>query len=103
MAETYKFCKEQGREDCDKYKEAVVKVIRWIIQNTYSEENNFFLKNTERAMGGVFWNQQNKYVRTDSVCHALNSYVLIIEDLEDGLLLSILEEPFEAVLNELKK
>jgi hypothetical protein len=87
MTEMYRFCKEQGRENCDKYKDAVVKAIRWLIQNTYSENNTSFLKNPERAIGGVFWNEQNKYVRTDSVCHALNSYTRIIDYLEDGPLI----------------
>ena len=89
MTEMYRFCKEQNKEDCDKYKDAVVMAIRWLIQNTYSEKNTFFLENPERAIGGVFWNQQNKYVRTDSVCHALNCYTRIMDDLEDGLLISI--------------
>jgi len=103
MGETYRFCKEENRKGCDKYKDSVIRATRWIVQNTYSEENTFFLKNPERAIGGVFWNQSNKYIRTDSVCHALNSYVRIINDLGDGLLLSIPEKSFEEILNELKK
>lgn len=103
MGETYRFCKEENRDDCNKYKDAVIRATRWIIQNTYSEENTFFLKNPERAIGGVFWNQSNKYIRTDSVCHALNGYIRIINDLKAGLLLSIPEQPFEEILNELKK
>ena len=81
--EVYRFCKEQreGSPDCDKYKDAVERAIRWLIQNTYSEENTFFLENPEKAIGGIFWNKQNKYVRTDSVCHALNGYTRIINDL----------------------
>ena len=89
MTDLYRFGKEQGKEDCEKYKDAVVKVIRWLIQNTYSEKNTSFLKNPERAIGGIFWNEQYKYVRTDSVCHALNSYTRIMDYLEDGLLISI--------------
>jgi len=89
MAQTYLFCKQQSRGDCDKYKQAVIKAIRWLIQHTYSKENAFLVKNPERATGGIFWNKSNKYVRTDSVCHALNSYILIINDLEDKLLLSV--------------
>lgn len=104
MAETYRFCNKERGEDCDKYKDSVIKAIRWLIQNTYSEENTFFLKNPEKAIGGVFWNGLHKYVRTDSVCHALNSYVIIIMNyLGDGLLLSIPEESLEVILNELKK
>jgi len=89
----YRFCREENRKDCDKYKDAVVRAIRWLIQNTYSEENIFFLKNPERAIGGVFWNRYHKYVRTDSVCHALNGYVRIMYYLEEGVLLSIPEKP----------
>jgi len=103
MMEMYKFCKEQSMGGCDEYKEAVIKVTWWIIQNTYSEENTFFLKEPQKAIGGSFWNYENRYVRTDSVCHAVNAYVGIINDLEDGLLLSIPEKPFEAILKELKK
>ena len=93
MVEVYKFCKEQNRDKCDKYKDAVIKVTRWLIQNTYSEENTFFIKNPERAIGGIFWNNDNKYVRTDSVAHGINAYVGISGDLEEGLLLSIPEKP----------
>jgi len=102
MAETYRFCKEERGEDCDKYKEGVIKAIRWLIQNTYSEENTFFLKNPEKAIGGVFWNKLNKYVRTDSVCHALNGYIRIIDDLDKGSLLSVPERPLEEILEKLR-
>ena len=91
MVEMYKFCQEQNMGGCDKYKEAAIKVTWWIIQNTYSEENTFFLKEPQKAIGGSFWNYENLYIRTDSVCHAVNAYVGIINDLEDGLLLSIPE------------
>ena len=89
--EVYRFCKEQGEQasDCNKYKDAVVRAIRWLIQNTYSEENTFFLEKPEKAIGGLFWNKENKYVRTDSVCHALNGYTRIMNDLKDGLLISL--------------
>ena len=89
MAETYRFCREEKNDGCDKYKEAVIKAIRWIIQNTYSEDGTFAVKNPEKALGGVFWNKDNRYVRTDSVCHALNGYIRIMDYLEDGVLLSI--------------
>jgi len=91
MVEVYRFCQEQNMDGCDKYKEALMKVTWWIIQNTYSEENTFFLKEPQKAIGGSFWNYENLYVRTDSVCHAVNACVGIINDLDDGLLLSIPE------------
>ncbi|PIQ98651.1 MAG: hypothetical protein COV64_00105, partial [Candidatus Nealsonbacteria bacterium CG11_big_fil_rev_8_21_14_0_20_39_9] len=57
---------------------AVIKAIDWLMQFTYSEENSIALPNPKLAIGGIFWDYNNKYVRTDSVCHALNSYVGII-------------------------
>ena len=98
MMEMYHFCLEVSGEDCEPYKEAVVNVVRWIIQNTYSSENTFFLEHPEKAIGGPFWDYQNKYVRTDSVCHAVNAYVGIFDDLDDEVLLSIPGRPFEETL-----
>ncbi|RLC39852.1 MAG: hypothetical protein DRH33_01685 [Candidatus Nealsonbacteria bacterium] len=81
MTEIYHFCQQQRETDCEKYKTAVRKVIGWLIQNTYSRDNTSELPNPQRAIGGIFWNYDNKYVRTDSVCHALNAYLGIISDL----------------------
>ncbi|GAH15131.1 unnamed protein product, partial [marine sediment metagenome] len=78
MVEVYKFYREHDVEGADRFKEAAVRVTWWIIQNTYSEENTFFLKEPPKAIGGSFWNYENRYVRTDSVCHAVNAYVGII-------------------------
>ncbi len=82
MTDTYRFCLEQERSDCEKYKETVINIIGWVMQYTYSEGNSSFLKNPERALGGVYWNEANKYVRTDSVCHALNGYARIVNFLQ---------------------
>jgi len=82
MTDTYRLCLDEKRSDCEKYKETVVGVIGWIIERTYSKENSSFLKNPERALGGVYWNKENKYVRTDSVCHAVNGYARIVNFLQ---------------------
>lgn len=82
MTEIYKFCEEEKRTDCDQYKEASILATRWIIQNTYSEENSSFLPNPEMALGGIFWNIENKYVRTDSNCHGLNGYLGIVNEIQ---------------------
>jgi len=103
MMEMYHFCREQNRNDCDKYKDALTEVMMWLMQNTYSEENTFFLLEPEKAIGGLFWNYKERYVRTDSICHGLNAYVGIINNLEDDFLLLIPERPFEQVLSDLKK
>jgi len=93
MAEVHELCRAENRDDCDKYKEGIVLAIRWLIQNTYSKENNYMLKNPDRAIGGIFWNEENRYVRTDSVAHGLNGYIGIINYLEDGILISIPKNP----------
>lgn len=83
MMEMYHFCKSENMAGCQDYKTAVIKVIGWLMQFTYSEENSAFLPNPQLAIGGIFWGYDDKYVRTDSVCHALNSYVGIIDYLEE--------------------
>ena len=102
MMEMYRFCQKQNVDGCDKYKEAIIRVIRWVIQNTYSEENTFFLKEPQKAIGGIFWNYENRYVRTDSLCHALNAYAGMMDDWEDGTLLSLPEKPIGVTLSQLR-
>jgi len=89
MTDTYGFCLSQGRADCEKYKQAALNIVRWIIARTYVEENSSFLANPQRAEGGVYWNKSYKYVRTDSVCHALNGYTRIMQYLNEGVLISL--------------
>jgi len=101
MMEMYRFCQEQNRDGCDEYKEAILGVIRWVIQNTYSEENTFFLREPEKAIGGIFWNYEERYVRTDSLCHALNAYAGMMDEWEDGTLLSLPEQPIGVILSRL--
>jgi rhamnogalacturonyl hydrolase YesR len=101
MMTMYRFCQEQNVGGCDEYKEAIIGVIRWIIQNTYSEENTFFLEEPEKAIGAIFWNYDDRTVRTDSLCHALNSYVGMINEWGDGTLLSLPEQPIGVTLSRL--
>ena len=102
MMTMYRFCQEQNTDGCDKYEEAIIRAIRWIIQNTYSEENTFFLREPEKAIGGIFWNYEDRYVRTDSLCHALNAYAGMMGDWEDGTLLSLPEQPIGVILSRLR-
>ena len=81
MVEIYEFCNQENKSNCDKYKEAVIKAIAWLIERTYSEKNSASLKNPKMARGGIFWSQKNDYIRTDSVCHGLNAYIGIIKGL----------------------
>jgi len=83
MMEMYRFCQNEEAAGCVEYKAAVINVIQWLMQFTYSEENSANFPNPQRAIGGIFWDYNDKYVRTDSVCHALNAYLGIIPYLEE--------------------
>ncbi|MDI1429783.1 glycoside hydrolase family 76 protein [Polyangium sorediatum] len=93
MSEVFMFCRDKGKENCDGYKDAVVAAVRQIMQYTYGAENDFVVKNPKAAAGGVFWSVRERYVRTDSVCHAMNAYINILPFLADGALLELPEMP----------
>ncbi|WP_206079539.1 terpene cyclase [Polyangium spumosum] len=93
MSEVFMFCREKGKESCDAYKDAVVFAVRQIMQYTYAPENDFVVKNPKAALGGVFWSVRERYVRTDSVCHAMNAYINILPFLGDGALVELPEMP----------
>ncbi|WP_437678754.1 beta-L-arabinofuranosidase domain-containing protein [Sorangium sp. So ce131] len=93
LSEVYHFCREKGRDGCDKYKDTVVAAIRLLLQYTYGPDNSFVVKNPQAAAGGVFWSVRDRYVRTDSVCHAMNAYLNVIGELGDGPLLELPERP----------
>ncbi|XXX79313.1 terpene cyclase [Sorangium sp. So ce134] len=93
MSEVYHHCHKKGMAGCDRYKDAVVAAIRQILQYTYGPENSFMVKNPQAAAGGVFWSARDRYVRTDSVCHAMNAYLNMIGELGAGPLLALPERP----------
>ncbi|MFC1769058.1 terpene cyclase, partial [Nanoarchaeota archaeon] len=95
FVEIYKFCLEEEKENCDKYKDSIVKALRWTIQQTYSKENSKQAENIKFANGGIYWNEETRYVRTDAVCHGLNAYVGILPYLEEGVLISENSEDLE--------
>ncbi|MCC6551833.1 MAG: terpene cyclase [Polyangiaceae bacterium] len=93
MSEVYLHCEEKGKPGCDRYKQAVVRAIRQIMQYTYTPENAFMVKSPEAASGGVFWSVRDRYVRTDAVCHAMNAYLNVLGRLGGGKLLEVPERP----------
>jgi hypothetical protein len=102
LVEVYKRCREQERDGCGKYKDALIRTTRWLIQNTYSEENTYHIKNPARALGGFIRNYTEEAVRTDAVCHGANSLIGLLEITDEGVLLAVPERPFEEILNQLK-
>lgn len=78
-SEVYLLCEEENWQDCIKFKEPMLKITRWLIQNTYSEENTYFLKDPEKAIGGPIRDYNKEEVRTDAVCHGLNGYINLLK------------------------
>ncbi|MFO7566524.1 MAG: prenyltransferase/squalene oxidase repeat-containing protein [Enhygromyxa sp.] len=89
----YLDCPDTDPEGCARYRDAVVRLLRLLMQYTYAPENSFVTRNPEMARGGLFWNTQEREVRTDSVCHAMNAYVFMVDQLPDGVLLELPEPP----------
>lgn len=93
LSELYLDCPDGDPDGCARYHGAVVRLFRLLMQYTYSPENSFVVRDPEMARGGVFWNTLERYVRTDSVCHAMNAYVFMVDHLADGVLVELPEPP----------
>ena len=74
-SEVYLSCRKEHWGECSTYKEHMLKMMRWLIQNTYSEANTYFLKEPEKAIGGLIRDDKGEEVRTDAVCHGVNGYI----------------------------
>lgn len=74
-SEVYLLCKEENWKGCMAYEEPMMKMMRWLIQNTYSEANTYFLKQPKKAIGGLIRSSTKEEVRTDAVCHGVNGYI----------------------------
>jgi hypothetical protein len=90
----YRECSASDSARCSEYREAIVRLFRVLMQHTYTPESAFAAKRPAIANGGLFWNTRERYVRTDSVCHALNAYVFMIDELPEGTLLELPEPRF---------
>lgn len=93
LSELYLDCPNRAPDGCARYHGAVVLLFRLLMQYTYGPENSFVVNNPAMAAGGLFWNTSDRSVRTDSVCHAMNAYVLMIDQLPDGVLVELPEPP----------
>jgi len=66
-----------------KYKDSILKALRFILLTQYVPENSFYLKNPERAIGGFRKTLANNEQRMDYVQHALFA---LVKALENGVL-----------------
>lgn len=94
FSELYLYGLQEGwnQEDLMRIKQSTLLVTRWLIQNTYSPENTYFLKNPQNAVGGVIRNPREETVRTDAVCHGVNGYLYMLAQWPEGTLLEVPSE-----------
>ncbi|WP_345986451.1 hypothetical protein WCX49_04830 [Sulfurimonas sp. HSL-1656] len=74
-SEVYLTCQKEHWTGCMTYKESMLKMVRWLMQNTYTEANTYFLKAPDKAIGGLIRSYTREEVRTDAVCHGVNGYI----------------------------
>jgi hypothetical protein len=95
-------CQEDGRSDCERYRQAMLRASRWLIQRSYSEPNTFTLRNPAHALGGAIRNYDETIVRTDAVCHGSNSLIGLLDISGDGVHLALPPPPFDQWLRALR-
>ena len=93
FVELFRYLHENGFGGLEKYEDAITRVTRWILQNTYTLQNSNLVKNPYMAEGGAFWHDSERYVRTDSVCHAVNGLTRMYEFYGNGTLISVTPDP----------
>jgi len=99
MGEMHRFCVEKHLSHCQRYQDAMVHTSRWLLQNAYTPENTYNVQNPAHAIGGFITNFNTHSVRTDAVCHGVNSLLRLLTMVPpDAKLLTIPERPLDEVL-----
>lgn len=100
FGEYYQWCQANKAPDCQRYKKAMLLTSRWLIQNAYTKESAYQAKNPEHAEGGFIRRSNDQVVRTDAVCHGVNSLVTLagMTKNDPSVLLDITEPPLESIL-----
>lgn len=80
-------CEATGRPDCDRLERSLILTTRWLIQNSYSPQNTYHIKDPDAVIGGLIRNAREQSVRTDAVCHGVNSLVGLLQSTEREALL----------------
>lgn len=75
MTTLYPFCQSEKMPGCETYRDYSIASSRWLVQNVYVPANSFNLLDPKMAEGGVIRNFAEDSVRTDAVCHGLNSLI----------------------------
>ncbi len=101
MGVAYAFCIQEKQPHCQRYYEAMRHTSRWLLQNAYTAASSYNVKNPANALGGFITNFNAATVRTDAVCHAVNSLVMFLQyasKTHETLLMSLPERPLREVL-----
>jgi len=93
LSTLYLDCPGRDPDRCARLHDPIVRLLRLLMQYTYAPENSFVVRDPAMAAGGVFWSTGERHVRTDSVCHAMNAYVFMLDHLADGVLIELPEPP----------
>lgn len=100
MANMYDFCKANSLSNCHNYRDAIILTSRWLLQNAYTAENTYNVRNPDKATGGFITSFTSPTVRTDAVCHAVNSLLALLNfsDAGNQLLFYLPERQFIEIL-----
>lgn len=100
----YGFCQENHLDQCEAYKEAMLLSSRWLLQNAYTSENTFAVRNPSAAIGGFILSFTQAVVRTDAVCHGLNSLISLLHMMKanEKTWLTLPERPFRELIPSLR-
>ncbi|MFW6114219.1 MAG: hypothetical protein ACOC7K_00595 [bacterium] len=94
LTEVYRYCRDQELSECHRYKDAVLKVFRWLAQETLRPDNVFWIREGDAYVGGLLRSRRHRdQIRTDSVAHAVNTYARMLPFLDEGVLLAIPQTP----------
>ncbi|WP_231950168.1 glycoside hydrolase family 76 protein [Legionella lansingensis] len=101
----YEFCKNTHLTDCQQYRKPMILTARWLIQNAYTKANTYDVKNPSQAIGGFITLSNSQTVRTDAVCHGVNSLISLLNIVGDKeqVLLVVPERPLTEILPSLRE
>ncbi len=100
----YEFCQSSQLTDCQQYRKPMILTSRWLMQNSYTQANTYDIKNPSQAIGGFISFFSTQLVRTDAVCHGVNSLIILLQMVgqTNQTLLVVPERPLADVLPSLR-
>lgn len=101
MGHVHALCLEKNNPRCQEFERSIIASSRWLLQNAYRDENSWNIPNPLAAKGGFITNFASQTVRTDAVCHAMNSFLYLLKiekNKADGPLLTLHERLLPEIL-----